>query len=243
MADPTPPQPQPPKAAASPTTGAVKAATPGAAAAKPKKAAQPKKQSKGKLWTTRLQQNLKDMRGQIVEVFRNLRSPDAPTRRMARFFVLSLAGLALVSLTTLHYVWVARHMMTSFGNDDQGKNLGEFLQRQADEAHAKNTAISLGSFTVELKALPDSKPAPGVMNLAEIELTVQCDSREACTYVSDHLAQAKNQITGIFIALNRDDLLSHDGKKRLVRQILDRLNEWLPQGRIDNLFFSKLVVS
>lgn len=163
---------------------------------------------------------------------------------MAAFFALSLLGVVVMGGAMIRYLWI-RTGATAIVTDDTetGKHLGEFLQRQSEEAKAKTLVQSLGSFTVELKAIPGSLSAPGVMNLAQVEIVVQCDTKETCAYIDRNQAPAKNQVIGVFISLDRDELLSREGKKRLRRKLIERLNSWLQNGRIEDVFFSKLIVS
>lgn len=80
-------------------------------------------------------------------------------------------------------------------------------------------------------------------NIAELELVVECDSPDTHTYIEENLVQARNQLTDIFLSMERDDLLSREGKRKLKKRLIERLNGWMPRGKIQNVFFAKLVVA
>jgi flagellar basal body-associated protein FliL len=50
-------------------------------------------------------------------------------------------------------------------------------------------------------------------------------------------------MTNVFVALDREDLLSREGKRKLKNIIIKKLNGWLPHGKVEDLHYSKLLVS
>jgi flagellar basal body-associated protein FliL len=106
-----------------------------------------------------------------------------------------------------------------------------------------SSTLGLGTFTVELKEVPGHAGAWAVMNLAEVEIFIECDGSETRSYLDEHLTLARDQVTGVFTALNREDLMTREGKAKLRRLIIKKLNEILPQGKVEELYFSKLLVS
>ena len=121
--------------------------------------------------------------------------------------------------------------------------LSEFLERQAQEAKWKNTTLGLGDFVIDLKRKGDEVKAPGVNNMASLEIFIECDTRETCEYIEGSSVQARSQVSNALIQIDREELLSKDGKRKIKKAIIDRLNTWLPKGRIENLYVTKLVVS
>jgi flagellar basal body-associated protein FliL len=205
-----------------------------------------KKKKKGPsvLWTVKLGIFLTARRSEVAEVLRGLRSKDRPTRRMAALFVVSfVALLGVMSVSTARW-WQQRseRLRIERETDEESRQLGEFLKKQADNARVRNTLQGIGAFTVELAPVPGKKNAPGVMNLAEIELVVECDVRETCAYVESKATEVRNQVTGVFTVLDREEVLSKDGKRKLKRRLIEKINMWLPKGKIQNVYFSKLVL-
>jgi flagellar basal body-associated protein FliL len=182
--------------------------------------------------------------GTIVEVLAGLKSSDKPTRNGAILFVVSLCGIAFVIGLAGMHVWEDRkNIQVQMNQSEQGKNLDEFIKKQAEEAKKKYSMQTLGTFTIQLKVIEGQKPAPGVMNLAEIEIQAKCDEVETCQALDEGSAQVRNEITSSLGPMDRDELLTKEGKHRLKKKLLDRLNAWLPKGKIEDLYFSKLVIS
>jgi flagellar basal body-associated protein FliL len=182
--------------------------------------------------------------GTIVEVLAGLKSPDKATRNGAILFVVSLCGIAFVMGLAGMHVWEDRkNIQVQMNQSEQGKNLDEFIRKQAEETKKKYSMQILGTFTIQLKMIEGQKPAPGVMNLAEIEIQAKCDVVETCQALEDGSAQVRNEITSSLGPMDRDELLTKEGKRRLKKKLLDRLNAWLPHGKIEDLYFSKLVIS
>jgi flagellar basal body-associated protein FliL len=182
--------------------------------------------------------------GTIAEVLAGLKSPDKPTRNGAILFVVSLCGIVFVMGLAGVHVWEDRkNIQVQMNQSEQGKNLDEFIKKQAEEAKKKYSMQTLGTFTIQLKTIEGQKPAPGVMNLAEIEVQAKCDEVETCQRLEEGSAQVRNEITSSLGPMDRDVLLTKEGKSRLKKKLLDRLNAWLPKGKIEELYFSKLVIS
>jgi flagellar basal body-associated protein FliL len=193
---------------------------------------------------------LKDLNlwSQTKELFQDLFSHDRPTRRMASYFTASIAGVIVVLVAgSIYFTDLRKNLAANLSaTGEQGKNLNEFFQRKSDEAKRKNSIQSLGTFTVELKSAEpkqDAERAQGVMNLADLEIVVQCDEKTTCEFIEERMPLVRNEVTGVFVALDRDELLSREGKHRLRKKLIDKLNAWLPKGKVIDLFFDKLIVS
>ena len=198
------------------------------------------------LWTVKLEQKWKEASSKLKEIGAGVRSPDVPTRKMAILFILSVSALCFVLGASVQRYIHYRHMLKDVPSesDEGAKHLGEFLSKQSAEAKTRFTTLSLGTFSVELKP-PTSGPAaaPGVMNLADLELFAECDTKETRYYIEDNLPQARNQLTNVLTAIDREELLSKDGKKKLVKAMLEKINLWLPKGKVENLRFNNLIVN
>lgn len=199
------------------------------------------------LWTVRVEQAWDAVRVRVVEIFRGLRSPDRPTRRMSLLFFASLLGIAVVFGAAVGRYFAIRRIRLELSRsshvDEGAAHFGEFVRKQAEENKHKSSLMSLGQFTVELKPVPNQRPVPGVVNMAEVEFAIECDNKETRDYIEDNLAQARNQVTDVLFDLDREAILTREGKKKLRKALIEKLNLWLPKGKVEDLYFSKLVVS
>jgi flagellar basal body-associated protein FliL len=158
------------------------------------------------------------------------------------FYVLYIGGQRAV------YQWRNRPEALSRAAREQ-KQLTEFLARQAEDSKEKVSSVDLGSFTLEVRPAADAEArAPhGVSNMAEVKISIRCEDRDTREFITTHPVQIKNAVTGVFVQLERDDLLTKDGKARMKRRILERLNHWLEEehvhGRIDDVYFPSLIVN
>jgi flagellar basal body-associated protein FliL len=202
-----------------------------------------KKALKAGLWIHQVERLFTGASTQIKEIGRGLQSPDRATRRMSLLFFVSLTGAVALVGFAVHQVGWKSLLTRKSGPDAAGKNIGEFIGKQADEARRVMSTALLGQFTLELKPVPGQERVHGVMNMAEVELVVECDNPESCGYVLSNLTQVRNQVTNVFVEIEREDLLSKEGKRKIKRALMEKLNRWLPKGRIENLYFSKVVVS
>jgi flagellar basal body-associated protein FliL len=186
--------------------------------------------------------------GQIRQVFGGLLSPDWPTRRMSMLFVLRLAGVVVVATLSVHRYRVLK-ARGEFASEQPGpagvEHLGDFIGKQALEARRKNTTLVVGTFYVELRynaEVDSTKLVPGVASAAEVEVVAECDLKKTCDFIEQHGSQARNEIINVLVPMDRDELMSRDGKRRLKKAIQDRLNAWIQDGRVENVYFSRLIV-
>jgi len=108
---------------------------------------------------------------------------------------------------------------------------------------AEKTHVSLGRFTVELKISPNQPRIPGLLNLADLEIEVDCDSVSTCAFIEKRMVHVRNEVTITFSPMDKEDLLSKDGKQRFLNDIVQRLNRWLPEGSIKQAYISWLVIN
>jgi flagellar basal body-associated protein FliL len=203
-----------------------------------KEASAPKKAVKNPI----IRDGLKALGAHVREIAHGLRSPDRPTRRMALLFFASLAGMLVVfGIGVKSYV---QGHVDLHASQKDAAHLSEFFERRAEEAKRKFVLQNLGEYTLELKAPGgEARKVPGVLNMAEIELVAECDTHETCNYIEEHIPSVRDQVTNVFVAIGRDELISREGKRRLKKNLVDRLNVWLPKGRVENIYFNKLIVS
>lgn len=168
------------------------------------------------------------------------RSQDRELKRMGYLFVLAILGIA--SLFTA--LGVYRYKLSNPEDQvaQQGENISKFLQKQAEDSKNKFLTANLGSFTVSLKkdeSLPGSNK---VSNMAEFEVAVECDTVETCNMVIEKTTEARDKLVRAIESVEREEMLSQDGKARIRAGLKDKLNDWLGEGKITNLYFPRLVV-
>ncbi len=175
---------------------------------------------------------------------RGVVAPDRPTRWGSQIFWISLVGL-LVSITMAwmirHQAQVERERALQPTEDEIARQTLVQKQRLAIES-LKERSIELGQFNVQILAV--APPHPGVLNTASIEITLECDQAEVCGRIKSRVAQARNEVIGVFRPIDREDLFSKDGKKRLKRLIQDRINHWIgsESGRVAQVHFINVLV-
>ena len=204
---------------------------------------------------------------QCLELVHGLQSADRPTRRMSVIFFVSLIATLTVSIMTLSRV--ARPPQeedneTLVANSDQDVDAeaeveagkgdvpaghgtenagGHGEEKGAEKSKKQLKMMDLGSFSVELKPIEGQGVRARPFNMADISIVLECDDANTYAYIEKRLVQARNQVTNVFFTLDRSELLTREGKNRIKERILDQINSWLPQGKVQNVFFSKLIVS
>ncbi len=201
-------------------------------------------------------------------LLRGVRSQDPVVQRMSILFWFSLLGfLILAGVTTRETLirWRQRadnqalaaliaeapdlpilHWAQFDGVEGARKRMME-LRNKAKERDVKERTLSLGEFQVEMAPLPGAVPYRGVLQLAQLELTIECDKVETCTFLSTHLIQVKNEITNALTPLDRREVMTSDGKRRVKRSIISRVNKWIgtqnESGQLSEVYIVKLLVS
>ncbi|HUP57608.1 MAG TPA: flagellar basal body-associated FliL family protein [Bdellovibrionota bacterium] len=190
-------------------------------------------------------QRVRALREKFADLARSLASEDRPTRRMSALFFVSVAGMALVLGVACERYW--RHVRELRAHADriarrENAVLEEFLRKRSEIVRRKNSMLTLGEFTVELRGEEGGR-RPASMRLAEIELVIECDSKESRDFLEEHMTRAQNEVTNTFVNIAREEFMTPEGKNRLKRELRNRLNSIMPSGKIENVYFSKLVLS
>lgn len=236
------------------TAHAKKALGEGHAAAPAVAAAGTKRKKKGKKGSgsslgSRLSGGAKQARIWLVDLFKSIGSSDAPTRRVSVFFFLSLIGVV-----TLGVLMIQRNSRlererlvyeAAAAQDAEARGAEAALLGGAESADSRHAAsmLNLGLFTIALKPVGERPKTGSFVNMAEVELFAECDSKETHDFLEENLAQARNQLNGVFLSVDREELLTREGKRKLKKRILELLNGWLPNGKIRGIYFSKLIVA
>ncbi len=188
--------------------------------------------------------------GGIKEIFRSLRSTDAPSRKMAFLFIFSLIcliGVFVNGVFLFRQNQVTSKAVTTATKEHQEKHRGAEHGGKTDEGsetdHYKKRLAELGSFQIELKSGDPEAAATQVSNLAVLEIVLLCDTPETAGHMKHELPKVRNILLNIFLAIERDELMSNLGKKKLKLNMAKKLNTLLHSGHVEDIFFSKLVLN
>jgi hypothetical protein len=181
-------------------------------------------------------------------LLRGVRSQDPSVRRMTWIFLGSLLGAMVLLGAAAHrfYQGVAERRKVE-AERDAAKTMTEFLTRQAEERRRRVFSSNLGEFSFELsqgggRDGEAATQALGVTGLAEAEIIVECDTAETCEYIDKSLPVIRDQVTAALTEVDREELIHREGKRRIRKAIVDRINQVLPRGRVMNAFFGRLVI-
>lgn len=183
--------------------------------------------------------------GELPQVIESLGSPDRPSRRMALLFLVSVAGLILtLVLGAIRFFARSPDAPVELTHVEQdAKKISDFVQKQVDLSKQRASFLQLGTFTIELKAVEGAQQARGVLNMAEVEIYVQCDEAKTRDYLFSHQAQMRDHVTKVLPVMDREELLTREGKKLVKNRIKKELNEFIPSGEIIDVHFSRLMLN
>jgi len=206
--------------------------------------------SKVGLWTDQLERLLTFQWLRFREILIGLKSRDLGVFAMSWIFMISISGAITVMVVGVFLVvsriQVARKIEAE---ENAARSMAQFLTRQAEEAKRRSYTIPVGEFTFELveRTLIDNgdgseterKASTG---MAEAEVVVECDTEATCLWVEKSLPAVRNQVTNALIDVDRNELIDREGKRRIRKLIQDRLNGWIPEGQIQNVYISRLTI-
>lgn len=185
----------------------------------------------------------KDTWSDYALVFTGWRSADRLTARMSVLFIVCFVGTIYV-LTT---AW-KRHSITA--QEIQRREFmmrtaqqNELAKKLADEEKLRSSIVTMGKFTLELNPIAGQRLNRGVVNMAEVEIVLRCDSKATREYIETHFTHARSLLVTALVAMDREELLSHDGKKKWKAILMKVLNQWLKEGQVEDLYFARLLVN
>ena len=229
-------------------------------------AAEKKAEAKKKPTPKKKQATADEKKAARVSVFETLRvlfsspiSSDGWTRRMGFLFFFSLLGVVATARYAKDYFAELRDA----AEKDERERISRIHER-GEEEHVdegetnlkiyNKIMADLGAFYMETKpAQGKGYTSMGNLSVAEIHIAVLCEgsAKEAtrtCDYIRENMTQAKDSVTTILLPIERELLLSIEGKKQLKRDVLEKLNEWLrsgrhPVGRVKEAYFYHLAAT
>jgi flagellar basal body-associated protein FliL len=154
-----------------------------------------------------------------------LNSSDPPSR-----FVTFLAlGFALIALMCVG-LFVSRYL-------DMKRGSQPVEVKQESLPAEKIITEPLGEFKLVLKGA--DHPTEGELR---VDIVAECTNAEACQYLKDHLAQARDIVIPVLINARRADLLNPDGKTLIRKRITEQLNSLPMNGKIIQVLFTDLTI-
>lgn len=178
------------------------------------------------------------------ELLLGVKSPDWATRLASAISLILLVFTLMTCGAGVRYLLQQRALRQSeaMKNDPELQKARDLVEKRAqDEKRKKNTFV-LGNFRTSLTSHGDASKRAMTLNLVELEVVIECDSLATRQYIEENIIPAQHQVATSFNDLRDSDLMTADGKRRLRRTIMYKLNTWLPKGKVEDLFFSHVVV-
>jgi flagellar basal body-associated protein FliL len=120
----------------------------------------------------------------------------------------------------------------------------ELAKKNAAIAEIKAATVALGEFQIGLVGLGDGRQGSSGIKL-ELELAVEFESGDTGRWVLANLTPAKSEVMaaiGGLTGLTREDLMTPEGKAKVREQIRERVDQWLPSGKIKGIYFNKFLL-
>ncbi|MGK5086352.1 flagellar basal body-associated FliL family protein [Bdellovibrionota bacterium FG-2] len=224
------------------TPGEKPAEKPAGKTAKSKGKKKKKKKGQGNAYLESFLETTKSLATLFKEAATGILSKDRLTRRMAFFFWISSLGYLGVCGMGFKYHCAAtsRERQSERRIHEEKQNLSIFIKKQADDARRKAATLTLGTFWVELNSDFEGKTPFGLVNMAEIQIILECDSKETRVFLETNLVVVRDKFATLFTAMDRDEIMSREGKRSVKRKLLEKINTWLPSGKVEEIYFSKL---
>jgi hypothetical protein len=199
----------------------------------------------------------------VYQIWRVLISGEGGNRRLALLFFLSSVGAIWVSQLGisrfLNYRKLEAQRAARMSKDKAPcvemscafNEMEELAKKKSEIAEIKAAMVNLGDF--ELALVMPSEPlgerraaTPGHSGMTlGVEISVEFDSGDTGRWVQANATPARSEVLAAAAALSgmtRADLLSVEGKARVRDRIRDRLDAWLPSGKVKGVYFSKFLL-
>ena len=179
----------------------------------------------------------------LPKMFLSLMSSDPWTRAISWLFILSLVGFFSAAGLGIQRIWDAKDKR-SLQKKELERHLAELEKKTQMMAQDRERFwVKFDSFRVELREITYPGEIKQTVAIGLVEISLRCDSPSTAKYVAEHAVQAQDQVTKAFVGVTRDSLLTNAGKNQIKIVITKMLNNWLPAGRVDEVYFSKLIVN
>lgn len=185
--------------------------------------------------------------GLIGAVKASLASKKRKNRLWAILFLVSIAGITMSSIFVIQ-IWIRYRAYQAELKKKEELSPPELARLEAIEKKKKGEEykkrnVSLGVFQFQMKPIASDPKPKGIQNIAQLEISILCDSVATCEYITANSQTIKDQITSSLVGFSRKDLMSTSGKISIQEKVLIKVNVSLPQGRIERVFFTKMILS
>ena len=182
------------------------------------------------------------------ETLEGVRSPDRPTKRASFLFIFFLICAAGVLIKAGHLGFKSRQAKSL-----ERARLAEMeseLKLKAKEEKKRLAPLpyqSLGAFSLELREKSGLLKAKNSLNAAEMEIVITCDELEVCEWLKENLPLARAELGPLFVPMERDRLLTLQGKRAFREEIRDALNRFIEKkgkkGQIIEVLLPRFIMS
>ena len=182
------------------------------------------------------------------ETLEGVHSPDRPTKRASVLFIFFLVCATGVLIKAGHLGYKS-HQAKSL----EKARLAEIetdLKLEAEEEKKRLAPLpyqSLGVFSLELREKSGILKAKNSLNSAEMEIVITCDELEICEWLKENLPLARAELGPLFVPMERDRLLTLQGKRAFREEIRDALNRFIEKkgkkGQIVEVLFPRFIMS
>jgi flagellar basal body-associated protein FliL len=153
-----------------------------------------------------------------------LASPDSPSRFMTLLSIL-FALSAVICLMLLVTVYV------------KNRAAHKKVAPPAEQVVVAPTITEpLGEFRIFLS--PEGKERIEL----RVDVVAECSTQEACTYLKDHLPQARDVVLPALSNSTREEYLAPESKNLIRRKIAERLNSIPMSGKVLQIDFSDMTI-
>lgn len=187
----------------------------------------------------------------LVEVSYSTQSEEKEERVMGRVAVVATALALFLAILGVVYVLAVKGRMHP-DEIAEAERLRLYMEQQAALAKQKKVTRALGVYQVEVKrpaseipqaSEPGAQPLLGPQVMAEFEIVIECDYEEACAYLDRNSDLMRSEINAVLLPMEREEVMSRDGRDKIKKTILQRLNALLPSGHIEGVYFTMFMVN
>ncbi len=188
--------------------------------------------------------------GSFYQLRQALFSSDRLTRWAAALFFFSLMGTTLlvgvITFLVLKKAEIRQRYERWKMSQDASTGATNFIKDEVDKIHHWVEMVNVGLFTLQLKSEPVSDlnfaKKFARFDLAQVEMVILCSDEKTKEFVKSHKREVRDQLAGILTAIDREQFLTHEGKKLLKNVMIRKLNFWIPVGRVVDILFQKLTI-
>lgn len=192
------------------------------------------------------------MIGFLKSIFQGIASKEPSIRWLSLVFIVSLGGVCILVPLLIYRFSVMCYsdidIMSMFISNSQ--KVKKKIESRAHLEHSLPVSLRLGSFFFEALPLNEEPVIDKTQKklyrrppMVKLSIQVFCDKRVTCSYIFDHIQEARDQINVMLTPIQTSELMSREGKMKLRSKLVNRLNDWLPEGKVEDAFITNLVIN